>query len=389
MGYRRHEVAVRGAAELPYMELYKQSISTLGYWKALSKLMLVCGIKDFSVQDDVYGATPDRKRLQKHLSALINFAKFREEKLDGYSRLTAKTDELLQRKQEVEENLATSHQRLAALREQQQQQEPLVLQLTEETNMMEKQVQEVNVKQAVLKDEIAKLKNINGETVAQIDAHKTQLANTESDITTIRASIVENPAQMKKEIAELRDAKEHELRHIAKLEVDGEQLARKVAVIGEIERELHDCVEVMRECAEEEHSLKDATAEAKEAKAGLERTELQLQQTETKREQFDTQLRNATEKLNRVVKAGRKKEKEAQREIDKARQERAKVEGEVSENQNKLDANAKQVEKMEAKLLQLQESHAQEMSRMREQYAALEAQVRNYHAEMYAQMRAM
>ncbi len=41
--------------------------------------------------------------------------------------MTSKTDELLGRKQDLEETMATLQQRLASLREQQQQQEPVVL----------------------------------------------------------------------------------------------------------------------------------------------------------------------------------------------------------------------------------------------------------------------
>ncbi len=52
-------------------------------------------------------AAPNSRRFRTHLSALINFAKFREEKLEGYSRLTHQTDELLAKKQDLEESLAT------------------------------------------------------------------------------------------------------------------------------------------------------------------------------------------------------------------------------------------------------------------------------------------
>lgn len=81
---------------------------------------------------------PDKKRLQKHLSALINITKFREEKLEVrqrvlspksssiflqvYSQWTKRTDELLETKAELEERQNLDHQRLQALREQQKQQ---------------------------------------------------------------------------------------------------------------------------------------------------------------------------------------------------------------------------------------------------------------------------
>ncbi len=50
-GYSRQDVNIRTAAgDAPYPELYKASMSTLGYYKALSKLMAKVGVRDFSVQ---------------------------------------------------------------------------------------------------------------------------------------------------------------------------------------------------------------------------------------------------------------------------------------------------------------------------------------------------
>lgn len=77
------------------------------------------------LQDDLF--KPEPARLKEHLSALINFSRFRDEKLEGYTQLTSKTDELLGHKQDLEDTMATLQQRLASLREQQQQQEPVVL----------------------------------------------------------------------------------------------------------------------------------------------------------------------------------------------------------------------------------------------------------------------
>lgn len=46
---------------------------------------------------------PDPKRLRRNLSAVINFAKFREERWEGYTEFTQETDALAQQKAQLEE----------------------------------------------------------------------------------------------------------------------------------------------------------------------------------------------------------------------------------------------------------------------------------------------
>jgi kinetochore protein Nuf2 len=49
--------------------------------RALGDLMRTCGISDFSMMDVL---KPEAKRTRENLSAVINFAKFRETTLGAY-----------------------------------------------------------------------------------------------------------------------------------------------------------------------------------------------------------------------------------------------------------------------------------------------------------------
>ncbi len=50
------------------------------------RLLGVCGVTDFSLLD-VF--KPDAKRLRRNLSAIINFAKFKEERLEAIHKFTS------------------------------------------------------------------------------------------------------------------------------------------------------------------------------------------------------------------------------------------------------------------------------------------------------------
>lgn len=67
---------------LEYPDLHFDSIPEVAFVKALSKLMHNVGVHDFNLKLDLY--IPTSQRIIRNLSAIINFAKFREDRLAQY-----------------------------------------------------------------------------------------------------------------------------------------------------------------------------------------------------------------------------------------------------------------------------------------------------------------
>ncbi len=365
---------------IPFPELHQHSVSSHNYLKTLSKLMLTVGISDFNVMEDLL--KPDMHRLQLHLSALINFSKFRESRLDTYSMWTKRTDELMDNKAELEERQNLDNQRLQALREQHKQQEPIQLTLTEECSQLEKQVHDLNVTQANLHVQIAKKKQQSKDTVHAIETLKNQIANCEADITTIRNAIVENPAALKAAIRDMTCSIESEQRNTAKIEEESQGLDRKVKVLTELQRDAREAVQLLRECSEEEKRAKNFETEIKELRSAMETLDSALQQRESEREQLEKQLKSLVDKTSRVKKQQKKRENEAERDLEKANAERSKAESELQQNENKIDENRRKAEWMELKLASMQKEHATEMSKMKDVYTQLVGQVNTYHSDL-------
>ena len=67
-----------GLQTMNYPELHEDSIPHLNSLRQCQRLLTVCGINDFGLKDLT---NPTSKRFRRQLSGVINFAKFREEKL--------------------------------------------------------------------------------------------------------------------------------------------------------------------------------------------------------------------------------------------------------------------------------------------------------------------
>lgn len=85
---------------LEFPELHDDSISQLAFLRAISRLMHSSGVNDFTMKDL---HKPESSRVIRHLSAIINFAKFREEKNLAFQEYQDNSDSIIERKQEVEQ----------------------------------------------------------------------------------------------------------------------------------------------------------------------------------------------------------------------------------------------------------------------------------------------
>ena len=84
--------AFNGLSELNTPELHDDSIPILHAFKAVCKMMKICGIPDFTIKDYM---APSVKRFRRQLSGIINFAKFREERFTLLQDVSSARDQLI------------------------------------------------------------------------------------------------------------------------------------------------------------------------------------------------------------------------------------------------------------------------------------------------------
>eukprot|EP00808_Paulinella_micropora_P024764 g871.t1 len=100
-----------------FPELHENSLPELMVAKTLLRLLKVCGLHDASLKKIL---EPTYQGTRKILSALINFAKFREARLVSYQQFSEATDQLMEQKQAMEDErvrLDTLLQQQQALRD--------------------------------------------------------------------------------------------------------------------------------------------------------------------------------------------------------------------------------------------------------------------------------
>lgn len=198
MGVTREEMnqpAFAGLSALGYPELHEESIPELAFFRTATKLLTACGVYDFGLRDVL---TPTPKRVRRQLSALINFAKFREERLAAFSELTRETDALLKKKTALQEEHELLERQLQALLQESEAEAPAIQQITDETAELETEINVLNKRQAVMRHETSELKAKNNDLRDEMASYQFHILEAEREIERLRSKIVSSPDRVKK-----------------------------------------------------------------------------------------------------------------------------------------------------------------------------------------------
>lgn len=296
-GTSREEMAqpaFSGLSQLNYPELHEDSIPQINSFRACQKMMEVCSITDFSLKDFM---APTAKRVRRQLSGIINFAKFRMERLGLLHDLTTQREAILSQLNKSKLNNDTLNSRLSALREQTQEESQLIEQTEEEIKRTETEIAELNLKQAEIRDEIADLKLINNQLKDSIASRVKQLDDATSMKKKLQGQIVNSPERFRKQIHDSAEALQQEQHEMRALERKYRDLNAWLVQLDEASSSAHAALECMQEVKAEVENQKEAIASLDDQKEVVSNRREALKLIKQSVQQLNRQSTKAEEKL--------------------------------------------------------------------------------------------
>ena len=232
--------------------LHESSIMSVRLFRELIKFMQNVGVTDFSISDLI---SPESPRTIRNLSAIINFARWREQKYQIYQSKSAELAE----KNKKWLSIKAENERLAAefvqLTHQKNQEKPQIEilqseidQITNDLGVATEQFDKLGVEGKNIKKEAKRLEAAYSEKVA--------ILNKNSDIIhNLSRKIVKSPERIKKELRFLSNKIEQ-----TKIEISDKSECLKVAMDKEKNYKiLHDLVNKRIEEMKQIYSLKNGT----------------------------------------------------------------------------------------------------------------------------------
>ena len=179
----------------------------------LPNCSLPCSPPLCAALQDLY--KPEGPRLRKHLSAVLNFAMFREEKLAAYTALQEQLEGLLQEKEAAAGENAQLQAELRRLQEERAAELPQVAALEAEQQALYAENQQLNKQQSGLSSEVRGLKQGANALTDEASQLRYKLSQAKGQTELLRSQIVQSPQKIQALLGELSAAVERERAMVA------------------------------------------------------------------------------------------------------------------------------------------------------------------------------
>ena len=230
-----NQPAFSGLSMLDYPELHEDSIPQINSFRAIQRLMETCGVRDFTVKDIT---DPQAKRLRKHISGIINFAKFREDRIVLYRDLTSQRQGLQDQLKKVRDAHADMTAKSATMQEQRADEEEEISKVDKECKEIESEIGVLNHRQAEIREESSALKAVNNQLKDQISTKSLELEELLAQKKKLEGQIVNSPGRFRKEIADVEKSLHNEEAEMQKNQCKHREVSAWLTTLDEAQAEV-------------------------------------------------------------------------------------------------------------------------------------------------------
>ncbi len=210
---------------MTHPELHEEAVVESTMSRAWLKLLRASGVADASLITDLWNPTPARTRLL--LSAVINFARFKMDRLQPFEKFAIQTRQLVELRQKLEAEHEKLKQTIAELQAQRLAEEPVIAELDKENVELANKLHALGESHRVSREEAAKLKAAAAEYDTKIKEETAAFLQVNKENEKLKSQIVRSPERMKKSIFDMKSTVEAGKREIAELDIKTRDLRAK------------------------------------------------------------------------------------------------------------------------------------------------------------------
>ncbi|CAG8721091.1 18815_t:CDS:2, partial [Acaulospora morrowiae] len=184
------------------VEFYTEPMQLMALYRRMNKLMAAIGVADFSFFDIL---RPESSRVRRILSAIINFMRFREDRMYIFNDYEKHSEELLEKNEELVIRYHALVGKVNELKLQRKEQENEVKSYMQQNANLMSGMRELKKKQTGLLNEIAALKNVRADWTEKINNTHFLVVTAKQVLEKLKSRIVLNPDKLKQTIEEMNE----------------------------------------------------------------------------------------------------------------------------------------------------------------------------------------
>ncbi|RUS27142.1 hypothetical protein BC938DRAFT_483658 [Jimgerdemannia flammicorona] len=370
--------------ELEYPDLHADAVSLMTFLRQLRKLMRDVGVEDIGLRDVI---KPEPARVRKIISAIINFAKFREERMGVFEQYTTKSDECTEQRHLLLQKNQELIGRINAIKVQRADEEPAIKKAREFNGGMTTELRELKKRQQALAEDIEQLKKVKNAQTDKMTNNQFLTMNTKQELQKLRSQIVQNPEKLKEVINEMSISLNTEKGEAVIKERSTREMQIKFDTMNIVEQEIINCVKLMEVCETEMQKFESVRDKIISDKDTIDNKNNELKELNVKEQQLKRQLATAQDKISRLQRQQAMKRESVQQKLAKLNEEFNLASNERAAVQVKIDENRRIVEELEGKIAELRANYEKEMTGIQSEYLRLKNQVDVYQNEIMQALR--
>lgn len=361
--------AVAKRATLPYPEMHETSLGEIKFIKTCIRMMNNCGISDFGMRD-LY--QPCSKRLRRHLSAVINFLRFIEDKIPLYSELDKERQKSLQELEAAQEEHITLKEQLEDAQLEHEQGWHATQEAEKECAELELEITQLNKLQASIRQENNSLKKVITDLTDKIATTTVLLDEAKATKANLMAQVVQSPDRMKREMKDALAALESQKKDTALAEREIIMTKKKIETIRQTKEELLKAMKQMGEVETEKVKLQEVEKEVSLVQSRISQSEEETLRLQEAAEETERHWMRIEEKIQHARKQHTVRMEAARQSLEQAQRELMKVEQEQRDEMAQVNLAEAAVMALENKIEQQREQSLAELSQMMAEYKKLE-----------------
>ncbi|KAL4398822.1 kinetochore-associated Ndc80 complex subunit Nuf2 [Malassezia pachydermatis] len=283
--------------DMDHKDVFEDGVAWLLFFREVRTMMEAATVHDFQLQDLT---RPTPKRFKRHMSALVNFFRFRSDRLAEFDELVLETEEMENRRIELEESIERMRQDIDAILAQRQAEEPRVQKLREENLQHSDRLLQMKKEQSRLLEDVDTLKVEKTDAIQKQTDLQYQLQIVATELNKLQARIVTRPDDIRRHLDEMQTQVQGERSTLGENERKAQALRSKMDVLVQLDADMSACIASMDQVAADMERTARESRALEEAKASV-ASQSQEQMTQTHRnEQLDRQVKSVTERLERA-----------------------------------------------------------------------------------------
>ncbi|WVR08556.1 hypothetical protein IAU60_005611 [Kwoniella sp. DSM 27419] len=359
---------------LEYKDLYGDALHFTMFYQHCRTLAQLCGV-EFTM---AHLTRPEPKSMRIALSGIMNFAKFRDERMHFQNQLQANVSEQAEKSTELRRQLDQIEAEIEEIKARQVAERPQFEEAQTRNEGIRNELLELRGQQVKLSHEVEELKK-ERQTLMDQAAHNAHL-NTQlsQQVQSNKARLVQSPDRIKRQISEMAHQVTHEKSKLASYQLKARELSNRLEVIASLEHDLKGLIDLCQGIIEKKQNVDDAKRASLMLAARQEGKEIELKGLQDRIKQLQTQLQNAHDKQERHVTMKNEMEVQGRERIEQLKAEYKRRDKERGGWQKKKDVLLAEQKVLENEMASFVATHENEINELLQEYWTMRRQAEDY-----------